>query len=101
MAETEFSTKSFQLAIFIHASDSLPYLRTEPDAHNPGKVKFIFLDDAGRGPQLQLEYNSGAAVPARNLFASQTFLRQQMTEINETSKNGDSSNDRTNAHPRS
>jgi hypothetical protein len=92
MAETEFSTKSFQLAIFIHASESLPYLRTEPDRGGSGKVNFIFRDDAGRGPQLQLEYNRGAAVPARNLFASQTFLRQQMTGITENLKNGDSSN---------
>jgi hypothetical protein len=101
MAETEFSTKSFQLAIFLHASESLPYLRTEPDSGSTGKVNFIFRDDAGRGPQLQLEYNRGAAVPARNLFASQTFLRQQMTGINENLKNGDSSNDRTRPHPRS
>jgi hypothetical protein len=50
MAETEFSTKSFQLAIFIHASESLPYLRTEPDRDAAGKVNFIFRDDAGRGP---------------------------------------------------
>ena len=87
MAETEFSTKSFQLAIFIHASESLPYLRTEPDRGASGKVNFIFRDDAGRGQQLQLEYNRGASVPARNLFASQTFLRQQMSGIAENSKN--------------
>jgi hypothetical protein len=89
MAETEFSTKSFQFAIFLHASESLPYLRTEPDHGTSGKVNFIFLDDAGRGPQLQLEYNRGVAVSARNLFASQTFLRQQMTGITENLKNGD------------
>jgi hypothetical protein len=85
----EFSTKSFQFAIFLHASESLPYLRTEADLGTSGKVNFIFLDDTGRGPQLQLEYNRGAAVPARNLFASQTFLRQQMSGITENLKNGD------------
>jgi hypothetical protein len=86
---TEFSTKSFQLAIFLHASEALPYLRTEPDSDAHGKVNFIFRDDACRGPQLQLEYNRGVAVSARNLFASQTFLRQQMTGITENLKNGD------------
>jgi integrase len=91
---TEFSTKSLQLAIFLHASESLPYLRTEADRGASGKVNFIFRDDAGRGSQLQLEYNRGAAVPARNLFASQTFLRQQMTGITENLNNGESSNDR-------
>ncbi len=90
MAESEFSTKSFQLAIFIHASESLPYLRTEPDSDAHGKVNFIFRDDTGRGSQLQLEYNRGAAVSARNLFASQTFLRQQMSGIAENLKNGES-----------
>jgi hypothetical protein len=101
MAETEFSTKSLQLAIFLHASEALPYLRTEPDRGASGKVNFIFRDDAGRGSQLQLEYNRGSAVPARNLFASQTFLRQQMSGITENLKNGESSNDRTRPHPRS
>jgi hypothetical protein len=96
----EFSTKSFQLAIFIHASESLPYLRTEPDRGASGKVNFIFRDDAGRGPQLQLEYSRGAAVPARNLFASQTFLRQQMSGITENLKNGESSNEHTRPRPR-
>jgi hypothetical protein len=87
--EAEYRTKSFQLAIYIHASEALPYLRTEPDLGTSGKVNFIFRDDACRGPQLQLEYNRGAAVPARNLFASQTFLRQQMSGITENLKNGD------------
>jgi hypothetical protein len=99
--EAEYRTKSFQLAIYIHASEALPYLRTEPDSDAHGKVNFIFRDDAGRGPQLQLEYSRGAAVPARNLFASQTFLRQQMSGITENLKNGDSSNDRNRPHPRS
>ena len=88
----EFSTRVLSLAIYLHASDSLPYLRTDPDPAIPGKVNFIFADLDGRGPQLQLEYNRGAAVPARNLFASQTYLRQQMSTAIENSKNGESSN---------
>jgi hypothetical protein len=88
----EFSTKTLSLAIYLHASEALSYLRTEPDPALHGKVNFIFADSDGRGPQLQLEYNRGAAVPARNLFASQTFLRQQMTTAIENSKNGESSN---------
>jgi hypothetical protein len=97
----EFSTKSLQLAIFLHASELLPFLRTERDRDLTGKVNFIFRDEAGRGPQLQLEYNRGAVVPARNLFASQTFLRQQMSGITENLKNGESSNDRLKPQPRS
>lgn len=99
-ATHEFSTKSLQLAIFLHASELLPFLRTEPDRDANGKVNFIFRDDAGQGQQFQLEYNRGAAVVARNLFASQTFLRQQMSGITENSKNGESSDDRTRQRPR-
>jgi len=91
----EFATKSLQLAIFLHASERLPYLRTEPSGDGNGKVNFVFRDDKGQGQQLQLEYNRGAAVAARNLFASQTFLRQQMSGIADNLKIGDSSNDRT------
>jgi hypothetical protein len=86
----EFSTKSLQLAIFLHASELLPYLRVEPDRDANGKVNFVFQDDAGQGHQLQLEYSRGAAVAARNLFASQTFLRQQMSGITENSNIGES-----------
>jgi hypothetical protein len=86
----EFSTKSLQLAIFLHASDLLPYLRTEPAGD--GKVSFVFRDENWQGQQLQLEYNRGAAVAARNLFASQTFLRQQMSRTTENSNIGDSPN---------
>jgi hypothetical protein len=89
---SEFSTKILQVAIFLHASETLTYLRTEADPALQGKVNFIFADPDGRGPQLQLEYNRGAAVSARNLFASQTFLRQQMSASIEYSKNGESSN---------
>jgi hypothetical protein len=85
---TEFSTKSLQLAIFLHASELLPYLRTEPNGD--GKVNFVFQDDNGQGQQFQLEFSRGAVVAARNLFASQTFLRQQMSGINENLKNGES-----------
>jgi hypothetical protein len=99
-AAGEFSTKSLQLAIFIHANELLQYLRTEPDRDSHGKVNFIFRDEAGQGQQFQLEYNRGAAVVARNLFASQTFLRQQMSGITENSKNGESSDDRTRQRPR-
>jgi hypothetical protein len=88
---TEFSTRILQLAVYIHASEALPYLRTEPDPESRGKVNFIFADPESRGPQLQLEYNRGAAVPARNLFASQTYLRQQMSAVTDNLKNGESS----------
>ena len=90
---TEFATKSLQLGIFLHASGQLPFLRTEPSGD--GKVMFIFRDDRGQGQQFQLEYSRGAVVAARNLFASQTFLLQQISGMSKNSNNGDSPDDRT------
>jgi hypothetical protein len=88
----EFSTKNLQVAIFIHASQLLPYLRAERDAAAADKLRFVFADPDRRSSQIQLDYNLGAPVAARNLFASQTFLRQQMSTAIENSKNGESSN---------
>jgi hypothetical protein len=82
-----------QLAIYLHAARALPYLRSE--ASGAGKVSFVFRDDASRGQQLQLEYNRGAVVPARDLFASQTFIRQQMSSAleNSTTTSGEPSHE--------
>jgi len=74
----EFTTKRLQFAIYLHASRLLPYVRTEPNGD--GKLRFVFRDDQGAGPQLELEYERGATVSARDLFSSQTFLRRQMSD---------------------
>ena len=83
-----FVTKSFQFAIYVHASQQLRYLRAEPDPDDRRKVNFIFEDPEGRGPQIQLTFNRGAEVAARDLFASQTFLRKQMSDAVENSRIG-------------
>ena len=75
---TEFATKRLHLAIFLHASGRLPFLRTE--SCGDGKSQFVFGDEQCWGPQFELEFERGAAVSARNIFSSQTFLRRQMTE---------------------
>jgi hypothetical protein len=95
---TEFATKRLQLAIFLHASGQLPFVRTEPSGD--GKLRFVFRDDQRSGSQLELDYERGATVSARDLFSSQTFLRRQMSDA-ENLKPGDSSNDRNRRHPRS
>jgi hypothetical protein len=88
----QFITKSLQLGIFIHASGQLRFLRAEADAVDPRKVNFVFEDLEGRAAQIQLNFNRGAEVAARDLFASQTFLRKQMSDAMEISKIGESSN---------
>jgi hypothetical protein len=74
----EFATKRLQFAIYLHAGGQLPFLRTEPSGD--GKLRFVFGDDRHSGPQLELEFDRGATVPARNIFSSQTFLRRQMSD---------------------
>jgi hypothetical protein len=74
----EFATKRLSLAIYIHASSRLPFLRVEPCGDR--KLQFVFRDEQCWGPQLELEFERGATVAARNIFSSQTFLRRQMTE---------------------
>jgi hypothetical protein len=94
----EFPTKRLQFAVFLHATNLLPYLRSEP--HADGKVRFVFRDDQRVGSTLELEYDHGAPVPARDLFSSQTFLRREMSAVLENRKNGENRNELA-QHPRS
>ena len=73
-----FSTERLQLAIYVHASERLPFLGCE--AVRPGVLRFVFEDPEHLGKQIELEFDRGAAVPATSLFASQKFLRRTMTE---------------------
>jgi hypothetical protein len=72
----EFRTKRLAFASFLHAARSLPYLgATNSD---DGRVAFIFQDEQSLGPQLEMEFDAGANVPAIRLFSSQTYLRRQI-----------------------
>jgi hypothetical protein len=73
-----FSTERLQLAIYLHASQRLPFLGCEAGAN--GKVRFAFDDASGIGPQVELEFDRGAEVAASDLFASQKYLRRKMSE---------------------
>jgi hypothetical protein len=75
---TAFSTERLQLAIYLHASQRLRFLRCE--AQPSGKIRFVFEDLGNLGPQVELEFDTGVAVAASALFASQKFLRRKMSE---------------------
>jgi hypothetical protein len=75
---TTFSTERLQLAIYLHASQRLPFLRCE--AQENGKIRFIFEDRSHCGSDAELEFDRGAKVAATDLFASQKFLRRKMSE---------------------
>jgi len=74
----EFATQRLPLAIYLHATGHLRFLRTEAGGNN--KLWFVFQDDQHSGPQLELEFDRGAVVSARNIFSSQTYLRRQMSD---------------------
>lgn len=73
-----FSTERLQLAMYLHASQRLPFLRCEAGPTN--KIRFVFEDPESSGSQVELEFDRGAEVAASDLFASQKFLRRMMTE---------------------
>lgn len=75
---TIFSTERLQLAVYLHASGKLVFLRCEPATNN--KIRFVFEDPESSGPQVELEFDRGAEVAASDLFASQKYLRRKMSE---------------------
>lgn len=71
-----FRTKRLAVACFLHATRSLHYIGAENGEFN--RVFFLFADEQDLGPQLEMEFDGGATVPAVNLFTSQTYLRRQI-----------------------
>ena len=72
----KFSTRRFQLAIFIHASSKLEFLGCQPVGG--GEVLFVFDDANDEADALQLAFESREKVSAIALFASQRFLRRKI-----------------------
>ncbi len=72
-----FSTERLPLAIYLHASQQLPFRGCE--AGETEKVRFLFEDSADNGSQAELEFDRGAEVSATDLFASQKYLRRAMS----------------------
>ena len=83
-----FSTERLQLAIYLHASQRLPFQGCE--AQESGKIRFVFDDPGNIGPQVELEFARGAEVAAADLFASQKYLRRKMSEELNNRRNGKS-----------
>lgn len=78
IAEKTFLTERLPLAIFLHASQRLHLSNCE--LAKGGKVQFIFSDPEHIGDQAELDFENGECVPAKSLFASQTYLRRRMSD---------------------
>jgi hypothetical protein len=76
--EHTFATERLQLAIYVHATGGLRFLGCE--RIGSAKLRFAFDDPQHIGAQVELEFDRGAPVAATSLFASQKFLRRQMTD---------------------
>jgi hypothetical protein len=74
----KFQTERLQLAIFMHATGGLRLLGCE--RNGDAKLRFVFDDPQQKGAQVELDFDRGAPVSATSLFASQKFLRRQMTD---------------------
>ena len=75
--EKFFLTERLPLAIFLHASQRLRLSHAEAEG---GRVQFIFDDPEHLGDQGELAFENGECVPAKSLFASQTYLRRRMSD---------------------
>lgn len=73
-----FITERLPLAVFLHASQRLRLSNCE--LAEGGKVQFVFADPEHTGDQAELDFENGECVPAKSLFASQTFLRRRMSD---------------------
>jgi hypothetical protein len=78
-----FITERLPLAIFLHATQRLQLSRCDRVG---GKVQFIFSDPEHIGDQAELDFENGESVPAKSLFASQTYLRRKMNDTLENRK---------------
>ena len=76
--ENVFVTERLPLAIYLHASQRLRFSHCQ--LAGDGKVQFVFADPGNEGDHRELDFESGAVVPANSLFASQKYLRRKMTE---------------------
>jgi hypothetical protein len=72
-----FLTERLPLATFLHASQRLRLSRCELVGD---KVQFIFSDPEHIGDQAELDFENGECVPAKSLFASQTYLRRRISD---------------------
>ena len=74
----EFVTERLQLAIYLHATNGLPFSRCQHGSD--GRVQFIFSDPNQIGCELELAFERGATTRATDIFASQKFIRRKMSQ---------------------
>jgi len=82
--EQTFTTERLNTAIYLHASKALEFIGCR--LNGPHKIEFVFFDPGNLGPRCEMEFESGKAVSAMALLASQKYLRRLMTAKQNESK---------------
>lgn len=91
-----FKTTRLQTAIYLSASGALRFIGCKRVSEN--KIEFWYHDPDSRGQQCELDFESGASVPAIAIFASQRHLRKLMTTTQQNSSTGAYTHDRHNLY---
>jgi hypothetical protein len=71
----EFKTSDTAFAAYLQVKSLLKFLRIEPD---PVRSQLVFDDPDDHGPQLEVEYLSGADAPAAAYQAQLKTLRRSI-----------------------
>ncbi len=72
-------TKKLPFAGWLYATSRLRFLRCEPEGD--GLIAFLFSDERNEGPELEIEFESGAQVNAPVFYDSIKRLRSLMGAI--------------------
>jgi len=86
-----FATDRLALAIAMHATGRLRFLNCTLASQN--KVNFVFADPDGKSSDHEFDFSSGSlTAPVTAVFASQNFLRDQMTRTLQDRRTGHATN---------
>src|SRR5258708_37749410 len=80
--DTLYATDQLAMAIFLHASNSLKFLRVEEIRR--GKLRFVFADPDRKSTELEFAFESGFAVSVIATLAAQKYLRRVMNDVLDT-----------------
>ncbi len=86
-----FSTTQLSLAVYLHATRSLYFLKVQ--STGPYRYQFLFRDPKGVGNRCEMEMESGKLVSAAAIFASQKYMRHLLKREKRKTTTG-ASNDR-------
>jgi hypothetical protein len=74
--DSNFTTERIPVAVYLHASKLLNFVRCERTADN--RVRFVFDDPEHQGDCLEHEFDEGVMIEAKSIAPAQKFLREHV-----------------------